>query len=159
MPSQDGLGEFLIFDSWVALTISAKYIYKKKPLKRQRRLRLLVCLCQYLGLGFNKSEYRNDPKFSDRYAWANSADPDQKSSLIRVYTVCHSVCIIWTHYSRVEPHSSNFSVITTNFLGVQIFRKFTVMPHLLGSKEISNDQELIQSDSTSCPQNQKGNLR
>ena len=22
-------------------------------------------------------EYRNDPKFSDRYAWANSADPDQ----------------------------------------------------------------------------------
>ena len=29
--------------------------------------------------------YRNDPKFSDRYAWANSADPDQtapRSSLI-----------------------------------------------------------------------------
>ena len=22
-------------------------------------------------------DYRNDPKFSDRYAWANSADPDQ----------------------------------------------------------------------------------
>ena len=22
-------------------------------------------------------QYRNDPKFSDRYAWANSADPDQ----------------------------------------------------------------------------------
>ena len=21
--------------------------------------------------------YRNDPKLSDRYAWANSADPDQ----------------------------------------------------------------------------------
>ena len=21
--------------------------------------------------------YRNDPKFLDRYAWANSADPDQ----------------------------------------------------------------------------------
>ena len=21
--------------------------------------------------------YRNDPKFSDRYAWENSADPDQ----------------------------------------------------------------------------------
>ena len=24
-----------------------------------------------------KYMYRNDPKFSDRYAWANSADPDQ----------------------------------------------------------------------------------
>ena len=46
--------------------------------------------------------------------------------LIRVYTVCHSVCIIWTHYSMVEPHSSNFRVITTNVLDVRIFRKFTV---------------------------------
>ena len=44
------------------------------------------------------------PKFLDRYAWANSADPDQTApSLIRVYTVCHSACIIWTHYSMVEP--------------------------------------------------------
>ena len=34
----------------------------------------------------------------------------------------------WTHYSMVEPHSSNFRVITTNFLGVRIFRKFTVPP-------------------------------
>ena len=49
------------------------------------------------------------------------------SSLIRGYTVCHSVCIVWTHYSIVEPHSSNFRVITTNFLGVRIFRKFTVL--------------------------------
>ena len=23
------------------------------------------------------SDYRNDPKFSDRYTWANSVDPDQ----------------------------------------------------------------------------------
>ena len=50
-----------------------------------------------------------------------------RSSLIRVYTVCHSVYIIWTHYSMVEPHSSNFRVITTIFVGVRIFRKFTVL--------------------------------
>ena len=49
-----------------------------------------------------------------------------RSSLIRVYTVCHSVCIVWTHYSIEEPHSSNFRVITTIFWGVRIFRKFTV---------------------------------
>ena len=74
--------------------------------------------------------YHNDPKFSDRYAWANSADPDQtapRGSLIRVYPVCHSVCIVWTHYTIVEPLSSNFRVITTNVLGVRIFRKFTVI--------------------------------
>ena len=69
----------------------------------------------------------NDPKFSDSYAWANSADPDQTAPrLIKVYTVCHSICIVWTDFSMVEPHCSNFRVITTNFLGVGIFRKFTV---------------------------------
>ena len=46
------------------------------------------------------------------------------------YTVCHSVCIVWTDYFMVEPHSSNFRVITTNFLGVRIFRKFTVLLEL-----------------------------
>ena len=54
-----------------------------------------------------------------------------RSSLIRVYTVCHSVCIVSTHYSIVEPHSSNFTVITTNVLGVRIFRKFTVCKILM----------------------------
>ena len=28
-----------------------------------------------------RNMYRNDPKFSDRYAWANSADPDQTAPL------------------------------------------------------------------------------
>ena len=51
-----------------------------------------------------------------------------RSSLIRVYTVCRSVCIVWTRYSMVEPHSSNFRVITTIVLGVRIFRKFTIFP-------------------------------
>ena len=81
-----------------------------------------ICFC----VSSSATLYCNVPKFSDRYAWANSADPDQRSSLIRVYIVCHSVCIFWTHYSMVEQHSSNFRVITTNVLGVQIFRKFTV---------------------------------
>ena len=43
------------------------------------------------------------------------------------HTVCHSVCILWIHYSMVVPHSSNFRVFTTNVLGVRIFRKFTVV--------------------------------
>ena len=30
----------------------------------------------------------------------------------------------------VEPHSSNFRVITTNSLGVRIFRNITVVPDL-----------------------------
>ena len=30
--------------------------------------------------------YRNDPKFSDRYAWANSADPDQIAPRVAVWS-------------------------------------------------------------------------
>ena len=53
--------------------------------------------------------YRNDPKFSDRSAWANSAAPDQTAP---------------------SSNSSNFRVITTNFLGIRISRKFTVCVYL-----------------------------
>ena len=31
------------------------------------------------------------------------------------YTVCHSVCIFWTHYSMAEAHCSNFRIITAIF--------------------------------------------
>ena len=55
--------------------------------------------------------------------------------LISVYTVCHSVCIVSTLYSMVEPHGSNFRVITTNFWGVRIFRKFTVYVYVFCSLE------------------------
>ena len=37
-----------------------------------------------------------------------------------------SGCIFWVHYSSVKPSCSNFRVITANFLGVRIFRIFTV---------------------------------
>ena len=30
------------------------------------------------------SYYRNDPKFSDRQVWANSADPDQTAPTVAV---------------------------------------------------------------------------
>ena len=67
------------------------------------------------------SRYRNDPKFSDRQAWAHIADPDQiRSGLIRVYTVCNSLCIVWMHYSKVRPSFSTFKVITANFWVTEI---------------------------------------
>ena len=44
--------------------------------------------------------------FRPNMPWKNSANPDQ--------TICHFVCIVWTHYSMVEQHGSNFRVITSN---------------------------------------------
>ena len=53
----------------------------------------------------------------------------QRSSLIRVYTVCSSLCIfwmhyseekLWMHYSEEKPSCSTFRVITANFLVSEI---------------------------------------
>ena len=46
--------------------------------------------------------------------------------LIRVYTVCNSVCIFWMHCSMVKPSCSSFKVITANCFGVWMFRMFMV---------------------------------
>ena len=69
--------------------------------------------------------YRNDPKISGRYAWANSADPEEQSDqgLHCLPFRLHGLDSL----SIVKPHSSNFRVITTNFWGVRIFRKFMVV--------------------------------
>ena len=56
-----------------------------------------------------------------------------------------SKCII---SAKIEPLK-----FRTYLLKVSFFRPFQLMK----SKKTSNDQELIQSDPISCPQNQKGN--
>ena len=59
---------------------------------------------------FWESEYLGIfSKFLDRQVWSN------RRSLIRVYTVCHSICIFWTHYSIVKQYCSNFRKITAIF--------------------------------------------
>ena len=47
-----------------------------------------------------KNFYRNDPKFSDRYAWANSADPDQTaprsaSTLFAIPSASFGLITLW----------------------------------------------------------------
>ena len=69
--------------------------------------------------------YSNDPKFSDRYAWTNSADPDQTAPRGAVWSGSTLFAIASFGLIMVAPHSSNFRVITTIFWGVRIFRKFT----------------------------------
>ena len=45
-----------------------------------------------------------------------------RSSLIRVYTVCTSLCIVWMHHSKETPSCSTFRVITINFWVSEILR-------------------------------------
>ena len=46
---------------------------------------------------------------------SDQSDSSYRSSLIRVYTVCHSICTFWKHYPMVKPRCSNFRVITAVF--------------------------------------------
>ena len=49
------------------------------------------------------------------------------SSLIRVFTVCYSICISKTKYCKVLPLCLNFRQITAKICGVPKFRNFTVV--------------------------------
>ena len=54
--------------------------------------------------------YCTDPKYLGRQVWANCRPRSDCS--FRVYSVCHSVCIFWTHYCMVKQQikfSDNFS--------------------------------------------------
>ena len=54
---------------------------------------------------------------------------------------------------------NRFNILFYNAAGVYLIRNFIIayLEQTKQSKKISNDQELIQSDPISCPQNQKGN--
>ena len=40
-------------------------------------------------------DYCNYPKFSDRYVWANSADPDQTAPLFVIPSASFGLIILW----------------------------------------------------------------
>ena len=50
-----------------------------------------------------------------------SGPAKNRFSVALVYTVCHYICIFWTHYSMVEPYDSNFRIITAIFQVSEIF--------------------------------------
>ena len=86
-------------------------------------------------------------------------DLNFKISVALVYTVCHSVSIIWTHHSMVELHGSNFRVITTNVLVVRIFRKFRVCCYLLFSQRYNSYHYVIKNTIKYEPRHNKTCLR
>ena len=62
-------------------------------------LRALLLHCaSYIMVGW--VIYCNGCKFLGRQVWANRTDPDQTApeGVIKVYTVCHSARIFYTHY-------------------------------------------------------------
>ena len=64
--------------------------------------------------------------WSDRQVFANSVESGQGLH-------CLELCLhLWMHYCMVDPHCSNFRIITAIFLGVRIFLFF--MKHHYGWK-------------------------
>ena len=60
-------------------------------------------MCNIVNVGVRDDQKAQDSKFPDRKIWANSADPYQTatSGLIRVCTVCYSICIFLMKYPNV----------------------------------------------------------
>ena len=50
-----------------------------------------------------------------------------RSSLIRIYSVCHSFYIFWKHYFNVKLNCFIFRTTAVAGLGVPIFRVITVI--------------------------------
>ena len=55
------------------------------------------------------------------------SDCSWRSSLIRVYSVCHSICIFWTNCSVVKRYCSQFRMIAAIFRVTEYLRIFTVI--------------------------------
>ena len=74
--------------------------------------------------------YCNDPKFLDRQALTNSADPDQTVPRGAVWSGSTLFAItsasFGPNYSLVKQNCFNFRIITAIFSGVWMFRSFTV---------------------------------
>ena len=72
-----------------------------------------------------------------------------RSSLIRIYTVCHSFYIVWRHYFIVKLNCFILRITTVAGLGVPIFRVFTV----LHTAKMVNLKSTQKGDKKSVPAN------
>ena len=64
--------------------------------------------------------------------------------LLRVYTVCNSLCIFWMHYSKGKQSCSTFRVITANFQVSEIlgFLQYAPTENLMKSSKCTNIDQL-----------------
>ena len=69
---------------------------------------------------YKKAVYRKDPKFLDRYARPNTADPDQIAPDQGLH------CLLFNLHHLEVSFSLNFRVFTVKLVGVRKFRNFTV---------------------------------
>ena len=66
---------------------------------------------------------------------------------------------IGQNFMLYHPHAPHILTdLEVKVTDIELFCLMKCLYHISHqNKKISNDQELIQSDATSCPQNQKGN--
>ena len=79
----------------------------------------------YFKSSIHYHTYRNVPKFSDRLAWANNVDPDQTAPDQGLHSLpfrLHLLDSLVSGRAKLFKFYYNYN----NFLGVRIFRSFTV---------------------------------
>ena len=105
-------------------------------------------------------KYRKNLKFSGQTGLSKQCRPrsDCSWSLIRVYTVCHSFCVLLRHYCMVKSYWSNFRFITAIISSAPISTMFTVghyMSHVMRKPVyVICEQQRRRSDCTSAQSDQ-----
>ena len=117
----------------------------------------LACTDPYIGIGW---EYQYNLSAREGIkSGTNVRKPEPKSGtkFCQPNMGTKHACIKLKFMSNVDYRLVFEMHITIGFHFFNIFFSKSIEYATMSSKKISNDQELIQSDPISCPQNQKGN--
>ena len=109
----------------------SEVIVKKGQVKKYPKQLLSHTYCKHNQLYPTIIKITVKIKLLGQIGWSKQCRPwsdcSLRSSLIRVYSVCYSVCIFWTQCCIVKSNCSNCRTLTVIILGVPVFRIFTVL--------------------------------
>ena len=99
-----------LISAFVVHLVLYMYLYLLTPEFQYSSCRVSVAEHASLSLTWSQA-----PKTGFLLTWLIYKQHNKRSSLIRVYTVCNSLCIFGMHYSKEKPSCSTFRLITANF--------------------------------------------
>ena len=109
------------------MTVGWIYVIDRQVAKKHRKTPKNSDSWKKIAVMILKFDYRNDPKFSDRYAWANSADPDQTAPRGAVWSGSTLFAIASTSFGCITLKISHLVQLLggySKFLGVWSFKDF-----------------------------------
>ena len=134
------------------VSVSVLNLTRMQVNENRRSIMDLIRVIQKLGSKIRKLEQT----FEQKFVWLKQFMHTYNSRWFLWNKTYHSRCCILSWKFKIwAQHVVNASFVNKTLFLLKILRNSWLK--LNQSKTISNDQELIESDPTSCSQNQKGN--